>query len=73
MTAAAGAGGWEVTVAVPGGPEARIRASGGAVSVEPPEAAAHPFVAAAVAEIRRTLMRPRTRPACATEPARRGR
>lgn len=63
------AGEWDVTVSAPGGGVLpRVRVRGARVEVEPPDAEAHPFVAAAVAEMRRTVTRPRARPACARDP-----
>ena len=47
---------------------ARVRVDAGEVTVDPPEAEADPFVAAAVAAMRRSIARPRLRPACAAEP-----
>jgi hypothetical protein len=65
---AGGGAGWEVVVHPPGGRPARIVLAGGDVIVDPPDAADHPLVAAAAAEIARTLARPRARPACAGDP-----
>jgi hypothetical protein len=61
--------GWDITIRRgPGHPEARLTVRDGDVSVDPPDAATDPFVAAALAEIRRSLARPRARPACARDP-----
>lgn len=72
MSESAGAGGppaWEVTIRRgPGREDARVTVRSGEVVVEPADAADDPFVAAAIAEIRRSLTRPRARPACARDP-----
>lgn len=60
---------WEITVTDPaGGPPVRVVVTGGEVSVEPPDAVDLPFVGAVVRELRRSLARPRPRPACAADP-----
>lgn len=72
MSEAAGTGGppgWEITIRRgPGRGDVRVTVRSGEVEVDPALAADDPFVAAAVAEIRRSLARPRARPACARDP-----
>lgn len=60
---------WELVLRDPAGRElATVTVAGTDISVEPPEAVEEPFVAAAVAEVRRTVTRPRMRPACVRDP-----
>jgi hypothetical protein len=62
-------GRWSIDLRPPGGGVgARVTVDGSHIDIEPPTAADDPFVAAAVAEIRRSLERPRSRPACARDP-----
>lgn len=64
-----GGTGWDITIRRPGGaPAALLTVRAGRVSVDPPDAEDDPFVAAAILEIKRSLGRPRLRPACARDP-----
>ncbi|MEQ8832959.1 MAG: hypothetical protein RIB67_00780 [Miltoncostaeaceae bacterium] len=61
---------WEMVLRDPDGRElATVTVAGTDITVEPPEATDDPFVAAALAEVRRTVTRPRARPACARDPS----
>lgn len=60
---------WEVVLRdAAGAPVATVTVAGDAITVEPPQAAEDPFVAAALVELKRTVTRPRLRPACARDP-----
>lgn len=64
-----GGAGWDIIIRRAGGaPDAHLTVRAGRVTVDPPDAVDDPFVAAAVAEIERSLGRPRLRPACARDP-----
>lgn len=54
-----------VTVSAPDGAHlAEVVVVGGRARVDPPEAAAHPLVAAVARQMERTAARPRPRPSC---------
>lgn len=60
---------WEIVIRDPeGGPSARVTVEDGELTVDPPAAEESRFVAAAVTELRRSLIRPRRRPSCIAEP-----
>jgi hypothetical protein len=54
-----------VTVRSPDGSHlAEVTVIGGRVRIDPPEAGAHPLVAAVAAQMERTAARPQSRPSC---------